>query len=173
MCLTSRVMYPDWRGGEDRRHRTLQSPPCTCGGCHCVPPLAIKQDPASLPMRLVAGSHAPMGVPRYGINCLAALPRTHCLRLMPIRGTGTKPLADISAIAVALHAISARLGVRVWVEYVESASNPADGLSRAGLEDAWTKAQGWTLKEVPCPKLFQMETASVDSIQSIVDAALP
>jgi hypothetical protein len=61
----------------------------------------------------------------------------------------------------------------VWVEYVESASNPADGLSRAGLEDAWTKAQGWTFKEVPCPKFFQMETASVDSIQSIIDAALP
>ena len=61
----------------------------------------------------------------------------------------------------------------MWVAYVESASNPADGLSRAGLEDAWTKAQGWTLKEVLCPNFFQMETASVDSIQSIVDAPLP
>jgi hypothetical protein len=95
----------------------------------------------------------------------------HCGLLCSSAALGAK--ADTSAIAVALRAIFARLGARVWVEYVESASNPADGLSRAGLEDAWTKAQGWTLKEVPCPNLFQMETASVDSIQSIVDAALP
>ena len=88
-----------------------------------------------------------------------------------IKGSSAK--ADISAIAVALHAIFARLGVRVWIEFVESASNPADGLSRAGLEDAWTRAQGWTLKEVPCPEFFRMESATVDSVQSIVTAALP
>ena len=27
-------------------------------------------------------------------------------------------------------------------------SNPADGLSRAGMEDAWTLQQGWTLQEL-------------------------
>ena len=74
---------------------------------------------------------------------------------------------------MALHAIFARLGVRVWIEYVESASNPSDGLSRAGLEDAWTVAQGWTLKEVPCPSFFGMDAALVESVQSIVSAALP
>ena len=88
-----------------------------------------------------------------------------------IKGSSAK--ADMTAIAVALHAVFARLGVRVWVEYVESASNPADGLSRAGLEDPWTRALGWTLKKVPCPSLFDMETATVDSVQSIVTAALP
>ena len=88
-----------------------------------------------------------------------------------IKGASAK--ADLSAIAVALHAVFARLGVRVWLEYIETASNPSDGLSRAGIEDAWTLAQGWTLKEVPCPELFQMESALVDSIQSIVTAALP
>ena len=81
--------------------------------------------------------------------------------------------ADTIAIAVALHAIFARLGVRVWVEYVESASNPADGLSRAGLEDPWILAQGWAFKKVPCPSFFDMDTATVDSVQSIVTAALP
>ena len=59
------------------------------------------------------------------------------------------------------------------MEYIETASKPSDGLSRAGIEDAWTLAQGWTLKEVPCPECFQMESALVDSIQSIVTAALP
>jgi hypothetical protein len=88
-----------------------------------------------------------------------------------IKGASAK--ADLSAITVALHAIFARLGVRVWIEYVESASNPSDGLSRAGLEDAWTLAQGWTLKEVPCPAFFDMDAALVESVQSIVTAALP
>jgi len=61
----------------------------------------------------------------------------------------------------------------VWIVYVESASNPADGLSRAGLEDPWTRAQGWQLKEVPCPMFFQMESALVDSIDAIVNGAIP
>ena len=89
--------------------------------------------------------------------------------MAPIKGSSAK--ADMAAIAVALHAIFARLGVRVWAEYVESASNPADGLSRAGLEDPWTIAQGWTLKKVPCPSFFDMDTATVDSVQSVVTAA--
>ena len=63
--------------------------------------------------------------------------------------------------------------VCVWVEYVESASNPADGLSRAGLEDPWTVAQGWQLREVDCPAFFDMDSALVDSIESIVTGALP
>ena len=74
---------------------------------------------------------------------------------------------------MAIHAVFAKLNIRVWVEYVESASNPADGLSRAGLEDAWTRAQGWTLKEVPCPDFFHMESATADSIEAIVSAAIP
>ena len=57
--------------------------------------------------------------------------------------------------------------------YVESASNPADGLSRAGLEGAWTRAQGWQLKEVPCPAFFRVETALVDSVEAIVAGAIP
>ena len=88
-----------------------------------------------------------------------------------IKGASTK--ADLSAMAVALHAIFAHRRLRVWIEYVESASNPADGLSRAGLEDAWTCAQGWTLKEVPCPAFFDMEDASVQSVEAIVSGALP
>ena len=67
---------------------------------------------------------------------------------------GASAKAGLSAITVALRAIFSRLGVRVWIVYVESASNPADGLSRDGLSDAWTQAPGWTLKEVPCPAFF-------------------
>jgi len=88
-----------------------------------------------------------------------------------IKGASAK--ADLSAISVAIHAVFARLRIRVWVEYVESASNPADGLSRAGLEDPWTVAQGWQLREVECPAFFDMDSALVDSIESIVTGALP
>ena len=88
-----------------------------------------------------------------------------------IKGASAK--ADLSAIAVAIHALFARLNCRVWVEFVESASNPADGLSRAGLEDPWTRAQGWQLKEVPCPAFFQMESALVDSVAAIMHGAIP
>ena len=88
-----------------------------------------------------------------------------------IKGASAK--ADLSAITVAIHAVFARLRIRVWVEYVESASNPSDGLSRAGLEDDWTVAQGWQLKAVDCPAFFDMDSALVDSIQSIVTGALP
>ena len=88
-----------------------------------------------------------------------------------IKGASAK--ADLCAITVALHALFARLGARVWIEYVESASNPADGLSRDGVNDAWTVAQGWTLKEVPCPSFFDMDTALADSVRSIVTATVP
>ena len=36
----------------------------------------------------------------------------------------------------------------VWFEWIDSHSNPADGLSRLGLKDPWTLKQGWTLQEV-------------------------
>ena len=88
-----------------------------------------------------------------------------------IKGASAK--ADLSAMAVAIHAIFARLNCRVWVEYVESASNPADGLSRDGLGDAWTRAQGWQLKTVPCPAFFQMDSAIVESVVAIVHGAIP
>ena len=37
----------------------------------------------------------------------------------------------------------------VWYEWVDSDSNPADGLSRDGVHDEWTLRQGWELTEFP------------------------
>ena len=34
-------------------------------------------------------------------------------------------------------------------------------------------SDGWTLKGVPCPAFFDVDSALVDSIESIVTAALP
>ena len=42
---------------------------------------------------------------------------------------------DINGFAEATAILSAKLGCRLWVEWVDSKSNPSDGLSRAGLGD--------------------------------------
>ena len=43
------------------------------------------------------------------------------------------------------------LECRVWIEWIDSKSNPADGLSRLGLLDPWTQGQGWELSEAAQP----------------------
>ena len=40
---------------------------------------------------------------------------------------------DINGLAEATTILSARLGARIWVEWIDSKSNPSDGLSREGL----------------------------------------
>ena len=54
---------------------------------------------------------------------------------------------DISLIAGATHRIMMELHCRVWFEWIDSDSNPADGLSRDGCQDSWTVQQGWALTE--------------------------
>ena len=38
------------------------------------------------------------------------------------------------------------------MEWIDSASNPADGLSRDGLADTWTVSQGWQLQLAILPQ---------------------
>ena len=45
-----------------------------------------------------------------------------------------------------------RLEIRAWFEWVDSESNPSDGLSRLGLECQWTQPQCWSLSEVVSPQ---------------------
>ena len=63
-----------------------------------------------------------------------------------IRG-GAKP-EDVGRIAAAAHILMLELHCRIWFEWIDSESNPSDGLSRLGLEDPWTVAQGWLLQEI-------------------------
>ncbi len=58
---------------------------------------------------------------------------------------------DAGCISHLAHLLWARLGCRVWIEWINTKSNPADGLSRDGLLDAWTRKQGWALGEGLCP----------------------
>ena len=53
----------------------------------------------------------------------------------------------VTAIVQTAHLLWAELRCRVWVEWIDSNSNPSDGLSRKGLVDPWTVRQGWELRE--------------------------
>ena len=46
-----------------------------------------------------------------------------------------------------LHSINSRC----WFEWVDTDSNCSDGLSRAGITDEWTQAQGWEVCDFPFP----------------------
>ena len=58
--------------------------------------------------------------------------------------------ADCAHIVSACHLLWAKLGCRLWIEWVASDDNPSDGLSRTGLQDPWTRLQGWRLQDHPC-----------------------
>ena len=66
-----------------------------------------------------------------------------------IRGSSGEE--DVSTMVQATHLLWMHLGCRVWIEWVDSLSNPADGLSRGGLSDPWTLQQEWQLAESPVP----------------------
>ena len=65
---------------------------------------------------------------------------------------GTCSASDVADIANVAHLLWLLLRTRVWIEWVDSDSNPSDGLSRDGLSDAWTTQQGWALSEVEFPE---------------------
>eukprot|EP00435_Cladocopium_sp_Y103_P025431 s4491_g6.t1 len=66
-----------------------------------------------------------------------------------IRATSLQP--DVHLICLFSHAWLFKRGARIWYEWIDSASNPSDGLSRDGLQDPWTLQQGWDVKEYPFP----------------------
>ena len=67
---------------------------------------------------------------------------------------------DVAEIACITHMKLHKLSCRVWWEWIDSKSNPADGLSRDGLQDAWTKTQGWSPQEFEVPREAFMEASS-------------
>ena len=55
---------------------------------------------------------------------------------------------DIDAFASIASIQFASLSCRPWYEWVDSDSNPSDGLSREGIRDAWTRSQDWDLVDL-------------------------
>ena len=62
---------------------------------------------------------------------------------------GASKAEDVTLLAELTHAFLLVLGCRLWVDWVDSKSNPADGLSRDGIADEWTARQGYSLHELP------------------------
>lgn len=58
---------------------------------------------------------------------------------------------DVHLICTFSHAWCFQHNARVWYEWIDSSSNASYGLSRAGLNDAWTLRQGWNIHEIPFP----------------------
>ena len=80
-----------------------------------------------------------------------------------IRGSA-KP-EDIDNIAAAVAFQNAHLGHNAWFEWIDSDSNPSDGLSRLGVEDPWTLKQDWSLREVSEVDFHRFfETFSISSL---------
>ena len=61
--------------------------------------------------------------------------------------------ADLDAMAQRIHLHCYRIDVRIWVEYVESDSNWADGTSREGLAGRWAATNNFTCRLVEVPAL--------------------
>ena len=68
---------------------------------------------------------------------------------------GASRSEDVTLLAELCHALALQLQVRLWVDWIDSHSNPADGLSRGGLGDQWTAQQGYDLLELSSAALPQ------------------
>ena len=61
---------------------------------------------------------------------------------------GASRSEDVSEVVAIALLMCQMLNTRIWFEWIDSDSNPSDGLSRAGIADAWTMSQGWSLQEL-------------------------
>ena len=58
-----------------------------------------------------------------------------------------------------IHILAHTYNMRLWVEWIDSDSNPSDGLSRDGLDDKWTQQQHWNLAAGDAPTLQLLSEA--------------
>ena len=81
---------------------------------------------------------------------------------------GSSSYSDLCSIGTLRHLILAKLACRVYFEYIESEANVADGLSRDGLDDAWTQSQNWSLSHATIPPLLYSAFHSLHEAMSLV-----
>ena len=82
---------------------------------------------------------------------------------------GSSPSDDIAHIVALCHLLWASLEARVWLEYVPSADNPSDGLSRDGVADSWTVQQSWSLSTTDCLPWHQYhDTPLLEALQALL-----
>ena len=85
---------------------------------------------------------------------------------------GTSRAEDVGHIAACTQVAMLEHSCTAWYEWIDSDSNPADGLSRDGVSDQWTMSQGWELTELP-PMAFRKvaEHMNQETVQRIIGAA--
>ena len=64
---------------------------------------------------------------------------------------GAARVEDIDQVAALTTVKQATLKASIWFEWIDSDSNPSDGLSRDGVVDPWTVDQGWELTDLGSP----------------------
>ena len=72
---------------------------------------------------------------------------------------GASRCDDVGLIVQATQWEALKLGCRLWFEWIDSKSNPSDGLSRDGLADEWTIAQQWQLEMGFVPEMIASKHA--------------
>ena len=77
---------------------------------------------------------------------------------------------DVHAIAYAAATLRTKLSFRCWFEWVDSDSNPSDGLSRVGLQCDFIASQGWSAEEFVLPALFANPADVLASMSSRLNA---
>ena len=118
---------------------------CFCGGTCVIPAAAIAEWKERSQQIFVGETLAALLVPvllpnffrnadvLWFIDNSAAVAKT-------IRATSQEE--DVHEVAAAAACVRTQLCCRAWFEWIDSESNPSDGLSRLGLADEWSMSQG-------------------------------
>ena len=80
---------------------------------------------------------------------------------------GASSQTDICTIASVVALWAAKLGCRIWFEYVPSEANCSDGLSRDGLNDAWTILRSWDLFPAAIPPFCSLSSSVLSDFISV------
>ena len=67
-----------------------------------------------------------------------------------VRGSSSQE--DVHEIAQYAQLLFYLLKTRIWFEWIDSESNPSDGLSRKGVLDPWTQGQHWSVTNYAFPE---------------------
>jgi hypothetical protein len=81
---------------------------------------------------------------------------------------GSSSLHDVCSIVTYMHLMFAELSTRAYFDYVDSDANPSDGLSRDGMQDAWTLQQDWILQEAILPDWTALLAADFHEWRSLI-----
>ena len=84
-----------------------------------------------------------------GRDCIFFLDNESAVSAL-VRVTSDQPDAEL--IAQIVHCITIRVGVRVWWDWVDTHSNPADPLSRAGLLAPQVIKKEWAAEHLHLPE---------------------